>query len=93
MRYIRVGDRGVVDSLRVECDGILILVDIFGALPCNVAAMTMAKYPDVDVVTGLNLPMLLEVLLQRNTHSLLELTKVAKRYGVEGIKTISDLIS
>lgn len=40
--------------------GILILTDIFGATPCNLALQLKAEEP-VRVVAGLNLPMLLRV--------------------------------
>lgn len=80
-------------NLNMGCDGVLILVDIFGASPCNIATMSMVKFPNIDVVTGLNLPMLVEVLLQRNNLSLPELAKLAERSGVEGIKKVSCLLS
>jgi len=80
-------------NLNMGCDGVLILVDIFGASPCNIATMSMVKFPNIDVVTGLNLPMLVEVLLQRNNLSLPELAKLAEKSGVEGIKKVSCLLS
>jgi PTS system mannose-specific IIA component len=82
-----------LDNLSVGCDGVLILVDIFGASPCNVAAMSMVKFPNIDIVTGLNLPMLVEVLLQRSNLSLPELTRLAEKSGSEGIKTLRSLFS
>ncbi len=90
-----LGERtaAVVNKLKTGCDGVLIMVDIFGASPCNVASMLMANDPKIDVVTGLNLPMLLDVLLQRNTLSLAELAKVASISGGEGIKIVRTLIS
>jgi mannose/fructose-specific phosphotransferase system component IIA len=46
-------------------DGVLILVDLFGASPFNVSARLTQKYKNVQVVTGINLPMLPETALQR----------------------------
>lgn len=42
-------------------DGVLIMTDIFGATPCNIARRLMQN-EKVRVVTGLNLPMLLRVM-------------------------------
>lgn len=41
--------------------GVLVLTDLFGATPSNVAAR-LTTMPNVRVVAGLNLPMLLRVL-------------------------------
>lgn len=42
-------------------DGILVLTDMFGATPCNLA-IALEKFALVKVVSGLNLPMLIKVL-------------------------------
>lgn len=41
-------------------DGVLLLVDVFGATPGNIAAR-LCQIPNVKGVAGLNLPMLLRV--------------------------------
>jgi PTS system mannose-specific IIB component len=43
-----------------------------------------------DVVTGVNLPMLLETALQRQGASLSELAKIAKEAGMTGIVVLSE---
>ena len=40
-------------------EGVLILTDLFGATPCNVASRFQAN--DIQVVSGVNLPMLLKL--------------------------------
>lgn len=42
-------------------DGVLVLTDIYGSSPANLAA-SMAALPRVAVVTGVNLPMLVRAL-------------------------------
>lgn len=42
-------------------DGVLILTDIFGATPCNIA-LKAARHTNTKVVAGINLPMLVRVL-------------------------------
>src|SRR5689334_12109910 len=44
-----------------EGDGVLILTDILGATPCNLA-QRLQEDEHIQIVTGLNLPMLLRVM-------------------------------
>ncbi len=62
---------------------ILILTDIFGATPCNIARSLVHNHK-IKIVTGLNLPMLLRV-LNYSDLSLEELTAKAVSGGVDGI--------
>lgn len=72
--------------------GVLILVDLFGASPFNVAAMATQSRENVEVVSGLNLPMLVEVLMQREFLSLKELSDLAEKSGIEGVKVLSNVM-
>jgi PTS system mannose-specific IIA component len=58
--------REKLEQARTEVDsgdGVLVLVDLFGGSPSNVAAYLLG--PSTEVVTGVSLPMLLEVLSAR----------------------------
>ncbi|GGG00030.1 MULTISPECIES: PTS sugar transporter subunit IIA [Cysteiniphilum] len=44
-----------------DCDGFLVLTDLFGATPTNVTQSFMRAY-NLAVITGLNMPMLLKAL-------------------------------
>jgi mannose PTS system EIIA component len=44
----------------------LLLVDLFGGSPGNAVAAAFLREPDVELVTGVNLPMVLEVANRRN---------------------------
>jgi len=46
-------------------DGVLVLSDIFGATPCNIASR-LAQPGKVECIAGVNLPMLVRVLTYRN---------------------------
>ena len=65
-------------------DGVLVLSDLYGATPCNIAR----RLPDLGVrmhcVSGLNLPMLLRV-LNYPEQSLDELAQTAVAGGRSGI--------
>lgn len=62
--YRRALDEAVV--MVDQGDGVLIMTDLFGGSPCNVAAHLLDRH--VEVVTGVNLPMLLEVLGNRQSY-------------------------
>lgn len=66
-----------MEQVLVSCnpDGYLILTDILGGSPYNVAAQIALSQPHVEVVAGVNLPLLLEVLQLREMLSLQALTE------------------
>lgn len=65
-------------------DGVLVLTDVFGATPCNVARRLDDLGVRVRCVPGLNLPMLLRVLNYAD-RPLLELADIAASGGRNGI--------
>ena len=66
--------------------GVLILVDIYGGTPSNVALSFLESHP-VAVVTGLNLAMLLKVLeSNRDSIPLQELALIAERSAKNSIR-------
>ena len=40
-------------------DGVLIFVDLFGGTPCNASLDLLKEYENIDIITGVNLPMIL----------------------------------
>jgi PTS system mannose-specific IIA component len=74
-------------------DGVLILVDLFGASPFNASARLALSSPEkkVEVVTGLNLPMLVELVTQLDGLSLAEAVETALRVGPEGIRSLANI--
>jgi PTS system mannose-specific IIA component len=71
--------------------GVLILTDMFGGTPSNLS-LTFLKEGNVEVVTGINLPMLLKLLFIREDYSLLELSKFIANYGTRNICVASKLM-
>ncbi len=65
--------------------GVLLLADLAGGTPCNVAAVLAVQSEGLRVVAGVNLPMLLEVLSRREGVSLEELAGIAATAGQGGI--------
>lgn len=68
-------------------EGVLILVDLFGASPFNASARVKlgATGRALEVVTGMNLPMLVELDVQRDGLSLPEAVEMALQIGKDGI--------
>lgn len=64
--------------------GVLILSDICGATPNNLARY-FAEHEGIRIISGLNLPMLVRVLNYRNK-PLSELTSIALEGGHKGIR-------
>jgi PTS system ascorbate-specific IIA component len=67
--------------------GVLVLTDVYGATPSNVAQRLPGLGLDIRRVSGLNLPMLLRV-LNYPEQSLDELTQTAAAGGRAGIRVV-----
>ncbi len=73
-------------------DGVLILVDLFGASPFNASARLAMTREGIEVLTGVSLPMLLELVVQRDDQTLQELVEIAREAGTTGIRTLSETL-
>lgn len=70
-----------------ECEGVLILTDLFGSTPTNlVLSEALALSQPVEIVSGVNLPMLLSALSNRGHLSLKELAEKVMADGRKGIQ-------
>ena len=67
---------------------LLILTDLFGATPSNIANRLAKQHTNVNVITGVNLPMLIRVLNYANA-PIEELLQKAVSGGQDGILHIS----
>jgi len=65
-------------------DGVLILTDLFGGTPTNLS-LSFLEVGKVEVVTGLNLPMLIKAINARGTDDLRSLARLASETGKESI--------
>lgn len=72
-------------------DGVIAIVDLFGASPYNSVAYNMTKFKEKNIpirlISGANLPMMIELLLARDSaNNPDELYKIALSAGKDGIK-------
>jgi mannose/fructose/sorbose-specific phosphotransferase system IIA component len=72
--------------------GVLVLVDLPGASPFNASARIAMQREGIGVVTGVNLPMLAELLVMRDGSSLEECIDIAKEAGISGVRTLSEIL-
>lgn len=76
-------------------DGILILTDIFGGTPFITASRIYASLEDkekMEIVTGMNLAMVLQVLNFVGSSTVGELKTIAMAAGVEGIVDLKERV-
>jgi PTS system mannose-specific IIA component len=76
----------------VECGlGVLLLTDMFGGTPTNIAAMFLDD-GKIEVVTGVNLPMVIKLATATAGSSLSELARTVQDQGKESISIAGDLL-
>ena len=73
-------------------EGALMLVDMFGGTPSNLC-LSFLDEGRVEVVTGLNLPMLVKVARVDDASSLAEVAQVARDYGRRNISIASEVLN
>ena len=73
-------------------EGVLMLVDMFGGTPSNLC-LSFLDEGRVEVVTGLNLPMLVKVARVDEESSLAEVAQVARDYGRRNISIASEVLN
>lgn len=69
---------------KVGTDGAIIMTDMFGGTPSN-AAMSFLQEGKVEVVTGVNLPMMVDFFSRRERMTLEDLCASLQRCGRESV--------
>lgn len=72
--------------------GVLILTDMFGGTPSNIA-LSFHNPGTVDVVTGVNLPMIIKIASQKEGDTLELLARIVRDQGRSSIAMASDFLS
>jgi len=72
--------------------GVLLLTDMFGGTPTDIASMFLDN-PGIEVVTGVNLPMILKMADQTAEDSLAEMSRRVREAGHEGIHVAGELLT
>jgi PTS system mannose-specific IIA component len=72
-------------------EGALILTDMFGGTPSNIS-LSFLDEKKVEVISGVNLPMLIKLAGFREGKSLEELASFIKAYGQKNISIASEIL-
>jgi PTS system mannose-specific IIA component len=74
-----------------SAEGVLLLTDMFGGTPSNLG-MTFLETDRLEVITGVNLPMLIKLAGMRGSSNLLAVAKEMREHGRNAIWVASDLL-
>jgi PTS system mannose-specific IIA component len=72
-------------------EGVLLLTDMFGGTPSNLG-ITFLETDKVEVITGVNLPMLIKLASLREQNNLLAVAREMREVGRNAIWVASDLL-
>jgi PTS system mannose-specific IIA component len=72
--------------------GVLLLTDMFGGTPTNIASMFLSE-GEVEVVTGVNLPMVIKLAGQTSEEELAEVARLVRDQGREAIYLGGELLA
>jgi len=70
-------------------DGVVVLVDIPGGTPSNTSLQQTVKNKNLEVVSGFNLSMVIEIIMNRENKNLTELAQLAYETGQQSIEILS----
>jgi PTS system mannose-specific IIA component len=73
-------------------NGVLILTDLFGGTPSNIS-LSFIKEGKVEVLTGVNLPMVLKLSEVKEDMTLRDFACLIKNYGEKNIMLASEILS
>ena len=79
-----------IDRVRGDA-GVLLLIDMFGGTPSNLG-MTFLEKDRLEVITGVNLPMLIKLASLRTSQDLLAVARAMRDHGRGAIWVASDLL-
>jgi PTS system mannose-specific IIA component len=72
-------------------DGVIILTDMFGGTPSNLS-LSFLEEGRIDVLTGVNLPVLIRAAKMRKESDLAELAQSVQAYGKKSISLASGVL-
>jgi PTS system mannose-specific IIA component len=71
---------------------VLLLTDMFGGTPTNIASMFLSE-GEIEVVTGVNLPMVIKLAAQPEEEALADVARRIRDQGREGIYLAGDILA
>ncbi|MDO3379383.1 PTS sugar transporter subunit IIA [Geoalkalibacter halelectricus] len=80
-----------IEAVRTGDEGVLILTDLFGGTPSNLS-ISFLDPPRIEVLTGVNLPMVLKFFNSRDDLNVTELAAMLKAYGQQSMALASEFL-
>ena len=71
--------------------GVLLLTDMFGGTPSNIA-FALYEPGKIDIVTGVNLPMIIKIVSQKESDTLESLARIVRDQGRKSIAMAGDFL-
>ena len=76
---------------RIGAEGVIIMTDMFGGTPSNMG-LSFLEENRVEVLTGVNLPMVIKFAADREKHGVAELAEKLQKCGRESISVAGDYL-
>ncbi|HOS97539.1 MAG TPA: PTS sugar transporter subunit IIA [Deltaproteobacteria bacterium] len=73
-------------------EGVIILTDMFGGTPSNIS-LSFLENGKIEVITGVNLPMVITALTKRKGKDIGELARMLKEGGSKNIHIASEILA
>ncbi|HPJ94583.1 MAG TPA: PTS sugar transporter subunit IIA [Deltaproteobacteria bacterium] len=73
-------------------EGVIILTDMFGGTPSNIS-LSFLENGKIEVITGVNLPMVITALTKRKGKEISELARLLKEGGSKNIHIASEILA
>jgi len=80
-----------VTAVGVDGEGVIIMTDMFGGTPANIG-LAFLDPSKIEVLTGVNLPMVLKFFNSQEGLPLSELATMLKAYGQQSISLASEFL-
>jgi PTS system mannose-specific IIA component len=86
--------KGIISTVMQEVDqgdGVIMLTDMFGGTPSNIG-LSFLSQGEVEIITGVNLPIVLKLARERDGKTLPDLASLLKKRGRESIVLASEML-
>lgn len=90
MNESRKGIEQAIQSLN-QGKGVIILTDMFGGTPCSVS-LALQKKGELEIVTGVNLPMIIKLANQGEDETLTDLAQKVRDQGQQSISIAGEVL-
>jgi PTS system mannose-specific IIA component len=88
---IRARIRQAIEAVGSDGEGVVIMTDLFGGTPANIG-LSFLEPSQIEVLTGVNLPMVLKFFNSQEDLALAELAAMLKAYGQQSISRASEFL-